>query len=97
MEARVITAQIEPGKIDEAIGIYRDSVVPAVKEKQGFKGAFLLTDPNSDRGISVTLWETEADMKAGETSNYLREQIAKFATVLLGPPVVEHYDVSVQV
>lgn len=97
MHARVVTVQIQPDKTDEAISIYRDSVVPAGKQQKGFKGALLLADPNTGKAISVTLWETEADMKAGETSGYYQEQIAKFAGVFARPPVREHYDVSVQV
>ena len=97
MHARVVTVQIQPGKIDEAIGIYGDSVVPAAKQQQGFKGALLLTDPDMGKGISVTLWEAEADMTAGEASGYYQQQIAKFGAVFGAPPVQEHYEVSVQV
>jgi len=97
MHARVVTAQIQPGKMEEAVGIYRDSVVPAAKQQKGFKGALLLTDPNTGKGISIALWETEADMQAGEASGYFQEQIAKFAAVFAAPPVTEHYEVSLQV
>jgi len=31
MQARVMTVQGQPGKIDELIRIYRDSVMPAAK------------------------------------------------------------------
>ena len=37
MHARLTTRQIEPDRIDEAIGIYRDTVVPAVSQRQGSK------------------------------------------------------------
>lgn len=97
MKARVVNVQVQPGKTAEAVNIYRDSMVPAGKKQKGFKGAFLLTDPNTGKGLSITLWETEADMKAGETSGYYQEQIAKFAAVFGAPPAREHYDVSVQV
>jgi len=97
MHARVVTVQIQPGKIDEAVSIYRDSVMPAAKQQKGFKGAFLLTDRNTGKGVSVALWETEADLKAGEASGYYQEQIAKFGGVFAGPPAREHYEVSVQV
>ena len=97
MHARVVTVQIQPGKIDEAIRIYRDSVMPAVKEQKGFKGATLLTDSSTGKGISVTLWETQADLTAGEASGFYQEQIAKFGGVFAMPPVREHYEVSVQV
>ena len=97
MHARAVTVQIQPGKIDEAIAIYRDSVMPAAKQQKGFKGAWLLTDRNTGKGLSVTLWETEADLTAGEASGYYQEQIAKFGGVFAMPPVREHYEVSVQV
>ena len=97
MHARAVTVQIQPGKTDEAVGIYQDSVVPAAKQQRGFKGAFLLTDPDTGKGLSVTLWETEADMTAGEASGYYQQQIGKFGAVFGAPPVREHYEVSVQV
>lgn len=97
MYARVVTVQVQPGKRDEAIGIYRDSVVPAAKQQKGSKGALLLTDRNTGKGISIALWETEADMKASEASGYLQEQLAKFGAILAAPPTTEHFEVSLQV
>ena len=35
MFARHITIQIQPGKMDEAVRIYRESVVPASREQKG--------------------------------------------------------------
>jgi heme-degrading monooxygenase HmoA len=96
MHARVTGTQILPGKIDEAIGIYRDSVVPAAKEQKGFKGAYQLVDRSTGKSLSISLWDTDADMLAGESSGYLREQVAKFAAVIAGPPTTEHYEVAVQ-
>ena len=97
MHARVLITQFQPGKMDEAINLYRDSVVPAAKQQQGFKGALLLADRNTGKAISVAMWETEADMKAGEASGYLQEQIAKFSAIFAAPPTTERYEVSLQV
>jgi len=96
MYARVTIVQIQPGKMDEAIRIYRDSVVPAAKQQKGYKGIYLLTDRNTGKGISVALWQTEADMKAGESSGYFQQQLAKFKEIFGAPPVRENYEVSVQ-
>jgi len=96
MQDREVTIQTQPGKTEEAIRIYRDSVIPAAKQQKGFKSALLLTDPSTGKGISVTLWETEADQKACETSGYFQQQIAKFAAVFAGTPVLEAYVVSAQ-
>lgn len=95
MKARVVTVQAQPGKLNEMAKIYQDSVVPAGKKQKGFKGAVLLTDANGGKGISITLWETEADMTAGESSGYYQEQIAKMAPFLSATPVREHYEGSV--
>ncbi len=93
--ARVVTVQIQPGKMDELISIYQDSIVPAAKEQEGFRHALLLSDADTGKAISVTVWETEADMQAGEASGYLREQMAKAAAGFAAPPTTEHYEVSV--
>lgn len=96
MNARVTIVQMLPAKIDEAIGIYRDSVVPAAKQQKGFKSIYLLTDRKTGKGISIALWETEADMTAGETSGYYQQQIAKFKDIFTAPPVREAFEVAVQ-
>lgn len=96
MYARVTIVQMQPAKFDEGIRIYRDSVVPAGKKQKGFKGIYLLTDRNTGKGISIALWETEADMKAGESSGYFQQQLAKFKDIFGAPPVREQYEVSVQ-
>jgi heme-degrading monooxygenase HmoA len=96
MNARVTFVQIVPGKLDEAVDLYRDSVVPAARQQKGYKGVYLLTDRNTGKGISMTLWETEADMLAGENSGYYQQQLAKFQDVFGVPPVREGYEVSVQ-
>ncbi len=96
MYARVVTVQIQPGRIGEAIDIYGDSIVPAAKQQKGFESASLLADWNTGKGISVTVWETETDMTAGEASGYLREALGRTTPTLAAPPVTEHYEVSVQ-
>jgi heme-degrading monooxygenase HmoA len=96
MNARIVLGQTLIDKKDEAIDIYRDSLVSAAKEQNGFKNAMLLTDPETGKFISITLWETEADMAAGEASGYYQEQIAKFGALFASPPTMEHYEVSVQ-
>ena len=96
MYARTGTSQMKPGKMDEAIGLYRDSVVPVLKEQKGFKGLYWLADRNTDKYTVITLWETEADMTATETSGLLQEVITKFAGFVAAPPTVERYEVSLQ-
>ena len=95
MYARVSTTQIQPGKTDEAIRIHRDSVVPAAKQQKGFKGLYLLNDRKTGKGLTISLWDTEADMTAGETSGFYQQQVARFKDIVSGATVREADDVSI--
>ena len=96
MYARVTTVQVHPDKVEETTSIYRDSVVPAAKAQQGFHAAYMLVDPATGKGMSITLWETVADLEANETSGFYQQQLAKFAPLFTAPPTRETYEVSVQ-
>jgi len=97
MHVRAATVQVQPDKMQEAINLYRDSVVPAAKAQKGFQGAYLMTDASSGKAISITVWESEADMMSGESSSgYYQEQIGKFGSLFAGPPTMEHYELSVE-
>jgi len=96
MYARTGASQMKSGKMDEAIGLYRDSVVPLLKQQKGFKGLYWLADRKNDKYTVMTLWETEADMTATETSGLLQEVISKFAGFVAGPTTLERYEVSLQ-
>jgi heme-degrading monooxygenase HmoA len=96
MKANVTTAQVQPGKVEEAVRIYRDVVIPDIQQQQGFKAAFLLTDPTTGQGVSITMWETEADLLAAVASSSHQAHLAEFARVFAGPPTRGVYEVSVQ-
>jgi quinol monooxygenase YgiN len=95
MLVRVTTVQIQPSRIDEAIRLYQDSVVPAAQQQRGYRSTLLLTDRASGKGMAVTTWDTEADLQASEASGYYQEQLAKFGPLLMAPPVREVYELSV--
>jgi heme-degrading monooxygenase HmoA len=96
MYARVTTFQLQPGKIDVWLHIAHESVIPVIRQQRGYKNGLVLTDTNANKIVVITLWETEADMKAGETSGYYREQLAQVMPLLAAVPVPEAYEVSVQ-
>jgi heme-degrading monooxygenase HmoA len=97
MFARTTVMQGRPDTMNEAARIFTDSVLPAAQQQKGFKGALFLPDPASGKGLSVTLWETEEDLKAGESSGYFKEQIARFGPLMAGPPMREVYWVAARV
>ena len=96
MHARVVHVRIRADKVDEATRLFRESVVPAMTQQPGNRGGYLLTDPATGKGMSVSLWESAAAMTAGETGGYLQEQLAKFGELFAEQPTAEHYEVSAQ-
>ena len=96
MFARLMIASINMDKLDETIKIYKESIVPAAKSQKGYKGAYLLTDRNTGKGVSITLLDSEEDSVANEQSGYLQEQVGKLKEFFTAPPVREAYEVSVQ-
>ena len=95
MEARVVDLRILPTEAREVVRIYRDSVLPAARRQQGFKGALLLTDDETGVGISISLGETEEDREKGEANGFDQQQTRKFSELLTETPVRKHYNVGI--
>jgi len=93
MFARLTITQTKIDKLDEAVKVTKESVLPAAKSQKGFRGAYLLSQPNG-KAIMISLWETEDDAIANEKSGYYQEQLAKFKDMFTAPPVHEGYNVS---
>lgn len=97
MYARIVTSQLKPGTADQAIQVWRDKVLPTVKGAKGFKHGYMAGDRNSGKGVTVTLWETEADATAWNTSGKYAEAIAHFAQLFAAPPTQEQFEVFIEV
>ena len=97
MYARVIQFPLKPERITEAIDYFQNSVGPALKELDGFKNSRMLTNPSTNKGLMVTLWESEAHRQAAETSGFLQGVLKKMGDYFAGPPTIDYYEVSVQV
>ena len=97
MHARVITFQFKLDKLEEAGQLYRESILPEVRQLPGFKGRMVLVDRSKGKVITLTLWESEADARAsGEGSAFMQASVAKFASFYAAPPVIEIYEVRGQ-
>ena len=96
MHARIVTVRVQAGKLDEAVRIARDSVLPAAQQQPGFQGGFVLTDAVTNRLVGITLWESEAALVASETG-YFDNHLAKATRLFDEPSLVGRYEVRVQV
>ena len=96
MHARLTTLQGSPEKLDEAIRVIENDVIPASKLLPGFKNGYWFTDRKSGKMLALTLFETEKDMQATDEA---ASQIRKTATEKLGAEVkyVERFEVVARV
>ena len=96
MHARVVSMEMLPMDVAEAVRIYRHEVMPSAKEERGFRGALLLMDPSTGEGISISLWASEDDMHASEVSGFYHKKLTELDKMFISTPVRKHYEVSVQ-
>jgi heme-degrading monooxygenase HmoA len=96
MVARATMAEIDTVRmsIDEAVELFRESVVPALHEQPGFEGVYLLLSPEG-QALVLTFWESEETAQAGiaGSRSFYSEQVEKFVTLYKAPPGRELYDV----
>jgi len=96
MFARLTTIQGAPAKIDDAIRVVENDVIPGVKALDGFKNGYWCADRKSGKMLTLTLFETEQELQASEAA---ASQLRKTSTEKLGFEVknVERYEVIAHV
>lgn len=99
MYARVMIGQVKPNKrseLDSGVQTYGNSIVADAEQQTGFKGSLLLTNPHTGKAMSITLWETESDMLVSEAGEYFQKQVEKIGSMLAGPGIMDHFQLSAQ-
>lgn len=96
MYARFTTIQGKPEKIEDAIRVVENDVIPASKVLPGFKNGYWYADRKSGKMLSLTLFETEQDLEKSEDA---ASQLRKNATEKLGFEIknVERFEVVAHV
>ena len=61
MYARMLSIQVLPEELDEAIRMYRQLIVPAAQKQHGFRGLLFLTDRTSGMVRSILMWDSQDD------------------------------------
>ena len=92
MFARVIATQATPDQLDGAITLAREQL-PAAAGQPGFRGFYLLTDAETGKVMTISLWETREQLDAVEAQ---AAAIRREAAPSLGAPAlsVETYEVT---
>lgn len=96
MVARVTLAELDVVRMrrENAIELFKESVVPALREQDGYQGVYVLLSPEG-KVLAITFWESEEAAEAGIAGgrSFYAQQIEKFVTLYRSPPGREHYEV----
>ncbi len=66
-----------PERIEEGMHVYRDQVIPWLRDATGFRGWVVLIDRENEKAVGLTFWATEQDALEGEKSGGpLRDEVA---------------------
>jgi hypothetical protein len=95
MYARMNTARWNPERYEEAMDLTRDTIIPAYQEHPGFEGYILLTEPGGDKGVAITMWDTEENMES--STEIARRMTGELKGILAEPPLTENYEVTIKV
>ena len=73
MFARIGTWQGSEDELDRWIARSREQVKPRIADDPGLVAAYWLVDRGAGKGLIVTLWESEAAMRASEQARQARQ------------------------
>lgn len=77
MIARVTTFEGDPERMEEGVRIYREQVVPWLRDSTGFRGVIIMIDRENDQAMGVSFWTTlEAASDAYASGATLRDELA---------------------
>ena len=86
MQTRVMMLPVLEGKIDQLIDVVKGDIAPVLHKLEGFHAGFVLTDKETNRALTISIWDSEWQMLASEECPVYVEQIAKMTAFLREPP-----------
>ena len=95
MYSHIISLRIRPGKMDQALHIFRSSILPALKNQRGNASVLVFSCREKNELVNCTLWDTYEDMLELERSGFLDRQMAKLSTVLTKPAEGDKYELEI--
>jgi heme-degrading monooxygenase HmoA len=95
VHARVVDLRFPPRMRDEVVRVSR-GLAPVLKERRGFGGLQVLTDPGAGEGIIISFWETEVAAREGEADPSYIGRISLMSSFLYGPLSPMMYEVGVR-
>ncbi len=80
MYVRTIVADLVPGRTEQAIRIFREEIVPVVREQPGYISTAVYIDHQHHQAQTVSFWESKEAAEATSLgSEYLEKVTARLA------------------
>jgi heme-degrading monooxygenase HmoA len=91
--ARVHVHESTPEQQQETLRVFRDEVLPWLRDSTGFRGVIRLTSAAAGKAMTITLWATEDDLReSGEAAERFGQLLAVGTGAIRQP--VEDYEIS---
>ncbi len=92
MYARVTRAAGKPENMKQVVEAFRDA---AIQDQPGWKGGYVMIEPNTGKLLTITLWEsTEAMERSAGMARQIWGEASSMAGA--GQPSVEAYEIALQ-
>ena len=95
MYSHIVSLRIRPGKMDQALHIFRSSILPSLKNQRGNASVLVFSCREKNELVNCTLWETYENMLELERSGFLDQQMAKLSVVLTEPAEGDEYELEI--
>jgi heme-degrading monooxygenase HmoA len=94
MYARATALEIDTMRlgVDDAVALFRDAVLPELREQPGFRGTYVLATRDG-KGLLLSFWDTAEAAAADSDSGFYAGVIERYVTLFKSPPGRESYEV----
>lgn len=94
MFVRVTTFRGSSERLEEGVRVFREQVIPWLRDATGFRGWVVLLDRENDKAMGLTFWATEqAALDSDASGGQLRDEVAASVGAIMES--IELYEVAV--
>ncbi|PRX24030.1 hypothetical protein B0G75_12473 [Paraburkholderia sp. BL18I3N2] len=94
--ARVAMTTVEPGRIESGTLFWLQSIIPAMKQAAGFRHIYVLGDHKTNRVMTISIWDTEADAVAWDNSEIQKSLRGGLSSHVSDLPVPEMFQIKLE-
>ncbi len=91
MFIRALHFEVKPGRFDEAVGVFRDTVFPELEKEPGFMRVILTGAAAANKGILYSMWQSEEHAQSYVDSGEAARLLGRFIDLFERPPEIVGY------